>query len=103
VVANYFKDYQKLNNSLNKSLNTLNEKFNKKNAEDVQRDLGKIAKAKSKLIEKIINKGSNNSLRCLEIAMGASLTDEEKGATKRSEINSECYDIANPSYSDNGN
>jgi len=30
VVANYFKDYQKLNNSLNKSLNTLNEKFNNK-------------------------------------------------------------------------
>ena len=30
--------------------------------------------------------------------MGAELTDKEKAATKKSEINRECPSIANPSY-----
>ncbi len=37
-------------------------------------------------------------LRCVEIAMGSPLTDKEKNATKKSEINSECPSIANPKY-----
>jgi hypothetical protein len=34
----------------------------------------------------------------MEISMGAPLTEDEKNATKKSEINPECWNIANPSY-----
>ena len=34
----------------------------------------------------------------MEISMGAQLTENEKNATKKSQINPECADIANPSY-----
>ena len=37
-------------------------------------------------------------MRCVEIASGAPLTEKEKTATKKSEINSECPSIANPNY-----
>ena len=49
-------------------------------------------------MSRVINKGTKNALRCMEIAMGAELTEKEKNATKKSEINPECFNIANPSY-----
>ena len=78
---------------LKKDLEDLDKRFNKKN-----RDIGKLAIEKTKVIEKIINNGSVNANRCIEIASGAELTDKEKNATKKSEINPECPSIANPSY-----
>ena len=57
-----------------------------------------MAIEKSKVIERIINKGGDNAARCLEIASGSPLTDKEKSATKKSEINQECPSIANPNY-----
>jgi hypothetical protein len=39
----------------------------------------------------------------MEISMGAKLTEKEINATKKSEINSECSDIANPNYEPYGN
>ena len=60
-------------NALKKDINDLDKRFNKGG-----RDFGKVAKEKPKVIERIINKGSDNALRCLEIAMGAELTDKEK-------------------------
>ena len=80
-------------NALQKDLNDLDKRFNKG-----KRDVGKLAIEKTKLIEKIINKGSVNAKRCIEIASGAELTEQEKNATKKSEINPECPSIANPSY-----
>ena len=87
---------QKMNelvNALKKDLDDLDKRFNKG-----KRDVGKLAIEKTKLIEKIINKGSVNAKRCIEIASGAELTEKEKNATKKSEINPECPSIANPSY-----
>ena len=78
---------------LKKDLEDLDKRFNKKN-----RDIGKLAIEKTKVIEKIINNGSVNANRCIEIASGAELTDKEKNATKKSEINPECPSIANPNY-----
>jgi len=49
-------------------------------------------------VERIINKGSNNAMRCLELASGAPHTEKELKATKKSEINPECPALANPSY-----
>jgi len=87
---------QKMNelvSALKKDLDDLDKRFNKG-----KRDVGKLAIEKTKLIEKIINKGSVNAQRCIEIASGAELTEKEKNATKKSEINPECPSIANPKY-----
>lgn len=69
----------------------LAEKFNK-------RDFGTISAAKPKVAEKLVNRGTAAVARCFEIASGAPLTEEEKNATKVSEINRECPSIANPNY-----
>ena len=87
---------QKMNelvNVLKKDLEDLDKRFNKKN-----RDVGKLAIQKTESIERITNKGSANATRCIEIASGSPLTEEEKNATKKSEINTECPSIANPNY-----
>ena len=78
---------------LKKDLDDLDNRFNKDG-----RDFGKIAIEKTDAINRIINKGSDNATRCIEIASGAELTEEERNATKKSEINRECPGIANPSY-----
>ena len=87
---------QKMNElvgALKKDLDDLDNRFNKDG-----RDFGKIAIEKTDAINRIINKGSDNATRCIEIASGAELTEEEKNATKKSEINRECPGIANPNY-----
>tara|TARA_A100001391_G_C4960820_1_gene249857 strand:+ start:329 stop:796 length:468 start_codon:yes stop_codon:yes gene_type:complete len=87
---------QKMNelvSALKKDLDDLDKRFNKKN-----RDVGKLAIAKTKSIERITNGASALATRCIEIASGSPLTEEEKNATKKSEINSECPSIANPNY-----
>ena len=76
-----------------KDLQDLDKRFTKKN-----RDIGKLAIERTKAIERIINKGSNNAKRCVELASGAEHTEEELKATKKSEINPECPALANPSY-----
>ena len=76
-----------------KDLNELDKRFNKK-----KRDVGKLAIAKTKAVERIVNKGANNAKRCVELASGAEHTEDELKATKRSEINPECPALANPSY-----
>ena len=87
---------QKMNElvgNLKKDLEDLDKRFNKNN-----RDFGKLALEKTGAIERIINKGSVAAARCIEIASGAELTEEEINATKKSEINRECPSIANPNY-----
>ena len=78
---------------LKKDLEDLDKRFNKKN-----RDVGKLAIAKTKSIERITNGASALATRCIEIASGSPLTESELNATKKSEINSECPGLANPKY-----
>ena len=61
-------------------------------------DLGYLASKKPRLIQKIVNKGTVDANRCLEILSGSALTDKEKAATKKSQANSSCPKIANPNY-----
>lgn len=61
-------------------------------------ELDFLAAKKPKLVQKIIDKASDNVLRCLEIVSGSPLLEDEINATKPSQINSECPDIANPNY-----
>jgi chromosome segregation ATPase len=103
VIENQKKDFaeileanKKINqlvNNLKKDLDDLDKRFNKG-----ERDIGKLALERTGAIERIINKGSENANRCIEIASGSPLTEQEKNATKKSEINPECTSIANPAY-----
>jgi len=103
VIAQQKKDFEDIMQA-NKQLNTLVQGL-KKDFDDLDkrfnkggRDLGKIAIERSGAIERVINKASEKAARCIEIASGAPLTEAEKTATKKSEINTECPSIANPAY-----
>ena len=87
------KKMNELVSNLKKDLDDLDNRFNTDG-----RDFGKIALEKTDAINRIINKGSDNASRCIEIASGAELTEKERNATKKSEINRECPGIANPNY-----
>jgi len=63
-----------------------------------EHDLGALAQAKPKLIERIVDKGTKDVLRCYEILTGSPLTEEEKNVTKKSKANTTCSDVANPNY-----
>ncbi len=95
-----FKEILEANNKMNelvanlkKDLDDLDKRFNKGG-----RDFGKLAIEKTKVIQKIINSASDKAIRCVEIAGGSPLTEQEINATKKSEINRECPSIANPNY-----
>ena len=92
------KEQEELAKKLNASIEDLRDKFHKVNASGKKRDIGNLAEKKPKLMQRAINRGTKNALRCMEIAMGADLTEKEKNAVKRSQINPECPDIANPKY-----
>ena len=80
LIANQKKDFQEIldaNNKMNelvsvlkKDLDDLDKRFNKKN-----RDVGKLAIAKTKSIERITNGASALATRCIEIASGSPLTE----------------------------
>jgi len=103
LIENQKKDFEEILNAnkkmnelvsvLKKDLDDLDKRFNKKN-----RDVGKLAIAKTESIERITNGASALAMRCVEIASGSPLTEDEKNATKKSQINSECPSIANPNY-----
>ena len=77
------------------------EALSKKFSQDARgnpRDFGQLAAEKPELVEKLINRGTRNAMRCLEIASGAPRTEQELSAKNASEINKECPAIANPNY-----
>ena len=96
LVAN--QELEKTNTTLAAEFAALDKRFNKINGRGEVRDLGDLAVKRTKPIERVINNATKKAMRCVEIAMGAELTEKEKTATKKSEINSECPSIANPSY-----
>ena len=97
------KEQEQLAKKLNASIEDLRDKFHKVNASGKKRDICNLAEKKPKLMQRAINRGTKNALRCMEIAMGADLTEKEKNAVKKSQINPECPDIANPKYVPYGN
>lgn len=78
------------------SVSDLQTKFNKVSKLLGARDLGKMGAAKPRSIQRIVNNGSINALRCFEIASGDSLTEKEENAIKPSQLNKSCPDLANP-------
>ena len=92
------KKLQETRDILQRELQNLDDKFNKTNASGKKRDIGDLAVNRPESVERVINRASDNALRCVEIAMGAPLTEKEINAVKPSEINSECPSLANPNY-----
>lgn len=70
---------------------TLNSKFSK-------RDFGALAVEKPAVVERLVNRGSKNAMRCFELASGAPLTDQEKSAKTATEANRECPALIDPNY-----
>jgi len=81
----------------NKDMDNLKDRFSQ-NAAGGSRDFGKTAAARPNSIERAVNRGTVNALRCLEIASGAPLTEAERNATTSDKINRECPALANPNY-----
>ena len=75
---------EKQNEDLKKEFAALDKKFNKINGKGEVRDIGDLGIKRPESVERIINKGSSNAMRCSEIAMGSPLTEKEKNATKKS-------------------
>jgi predicted metal-dependent hydrolase len=92
------KKLQDTRDILQQELKNLDDKFNKTNASGKKRDIGDLAVNRPESVERVINRASDNALRCVEIAMGSPLTEEEINAVKPSTINSECPSLANPNY-----
>ena len=78
-------------------VDALSRKFSQ-DAKGQPRDFGQFAKEKPELVERLVNRGTKNAMRCLEIASGAPRTSEEISAKSATEINKECPAIANPNY-----
>jgi len=81
-----------------KEIENLENKFEKVKKDGTKRDIGKTSVKKPGLVEKIINKGTKDAYRCIEIETGSPLTESEINATKKSQTNSQCPDLANPNY-----
>jgi hypothetical protein len=84
-------DLQNQNEKQKQDVATLAKKFDK-------RDLGVVAAEKPELVERLVNRGSKNAIRCLEIASGSPLTETEKNAKTPTEANRECPNLINPNY-----
>jgi hypothetical protein len=78
-------------------VDALSRKFSQ-DAKGQPRDFGQFAKERPELVERLVNRGTQNAMRCLEIASGAPRTPEELSAKSATEINKECPAIANPNY-----
>jgi len=90
-------ELQQENQRQQAEVRALTDRFNV-NARGEARDFGAIAAARPGSVERLVNRGSDNARRCLEIASGSPLTEQEKNAKTSSEINRECPTLANPLY-----
>ena len=74
-------------------------RFNKVSKLMGERDFGKLAVAKPDVVQRLINNGTTEMIRCFEISSGSDLTEEEVNAKQLSELNSICSNLANPNRS----
>ena len=89
-------ELQQENEKQKKDVDSLSKKFQK-------RDIGQRAVENPELIEKLVNRGTENVLRCIELASGAPLNEKEKAAKTPLEANRECPSLINPSYNPTAN
>lgn len=78
-----------------KDISALSDRFST-NARGEKRDFGAIAAAKPDSIERAVNRGTVNALRCFEIASGAELNEKERTAKTSKDLNPECPNLVQP-------
>ena len=88
VIEQQIKDLKKIRSTL-KEIDEQNAKLQKDrdalNNRLGKHDIGNLAENKPGLVEKIINKASDSAARCMEIASGSPLTEEELNGTPNRE------------------
>ena len=88
VIEQQAEDFRKIRNTLNK-LEEVNKKLEQDKADLSKRlgkhDIGNLAENKPGLVERIINGASKSAARCVEIASGSPLTEEELNGTPNRE------------------
>ena len=77
-IRSTLKEVEELNDRLQADKDSLNKRLGK-------HDIGNLAENKPGLVEKIINKASDSAARCVEIASGSQLTEEELNGTPNRE------------------
>ena len=77
-IRNTLKEVEETNKKLQADRDSLNKRLGK-------HDIGNLAENKPGLVEKIINKASDSAARCVEIASGSPLTEEELNGTPNRE------------------
>ena len=101
VITQLKEDFAKIQ-TINKTLEENNAKLEQSEAnlerKLARHDIGVLAEARPSWVEEILNSATVNANRCIEIVTGAELTEKELAATKPSDINSECWQIANPNF-----
>lgn len=85
------KQLQEQNQKQKQDVDALSKKFEK-------RDFGTFAAEQSLKAETLINRGTKNALRCLELASGAPLNQNELSAKTPIEANRECPSLIDPSF-----
>ena len=77
-IRSTIKQIEEVNAKLQADRDALNNRLGK-------HDIGNLAENKPGLVEKIINKASDSAARCVEIASGSPLTEEELNGTPNRE------------------
>ena len=77
-IRSTIKQIEEVNAKLQAARDALNKRLGK-------HDIGNLAENKPGLVEKIINKASDSAARCMEIASGSPLTEEELNGTPNRE------------------
>ena len=77
-IRSTIKELEEVNAKLQADRDALNDRLGK-------HDIGNLAENKPGLVEKIINKASDSAARCMEIASGSPLTEEELNGTPNRE------------------
>ena len=77
-IRSTLEEIEKVNARLQADRDSLNKRLGK-------HDIGNLAENKPGLVEKIINKASDSAARCMEIASGSPLTEEELNGTPNRE------------------
>jgi hypothetical protein len=74
-----------------RDVETLNSKFSK-------RDFGALAAEKPDVVQRLVNRGTQNVMRCLELASGSPLNEKETNAKTPMEANRECPGLIDSDY-----
>jgi len=90
-IKNINQDLNNQKEQLQKDREVLTSKFSK-------RDFGALAAEKPNVVERLVNRGTVNAMRCLELAAGSPLNEKELAAKTPTEANRECPNLINPLY-----